>query len=340
MEVGHVFVGEELMTEPVTIELLEDHGAWLASQKTFISKKSSIVAQIMSTLQPTSPVFDDFLDLEQEFNTIEKQIITAINKIKKRTTKFHKDQEISRKERIGLPHFKGDFIEFNRYRTSFTNFCKGLGKEDEKQHLINSLETEPLSVVEPLVNADQPFQVIWDALVEHFANPKEILDSAVSRFLNTPTPRNKTDDLNKHFIDMRNFAANILRLNLTQEQLLVQIYLLKIPGEFRADLEHHLPKEQSKYLFNDIAPCVNKNIRAKKYSYSPDTQVNSYPPTAMITATPGVVVQSRNTNQGSNPNQGGSGYSQSGKHKQKQCYICGQTTHYMGTAERIKGVQR
>ena len=115
-------------------------------------------------------------------------------------------------------------MEFNRYRTSFTNFCKGLGEEDRKQHLINSLETEPLSIVEPLVDADQPFQVIWEALVEHYANPKEILDSVVSKYLNTPTPPNSMDDLNKHFINMRNFAANILRLNLTQEQLLVQIY--------------------------------------------------------------------------------------------------------------------
>ena len=83
LEIEHIFEGEELITEPVTIELLEDHGSWLESQKTFISKKSSIVAQMMSTLQPTSPVFDDFLDLEQEFNTVEKQIITTVNKIKK-----------------------------------------------------------------------------------------------------------------------------------------------------------------------------------------------------------------------------------------------------------------
>ena len=330
LEVNHILEDEEILTESVTMELLEDHGAWLESQKTFTSKKSSIVAHIMSTLHPTSPVFDNFLDLEQEFNTIEKQIITAVNRIKKRTTQFNKDKEISRKERIGLPKFKGDFLEFNRYRTSFTNFCKGLGEEDKKQHLINSLEAEPLSVVEPLVNADQPFQVVWDALVEHFANPKEILDSAVSRYLNTPTPCNKMNDLNKHFIDMRNFAANIIRLNLTQEQLLVQIYLLKIPGDFRADLENHLPKDQNKYLFKDIAPCVNKNIRAKKYSYSPDTQVNSYPPTASITATPGVIVQS------GTPTQGGSGSGHNGKHKPKQCHICGKVGHTMGFCRTYK----
>ena len=141
------------------------------------------------------------------------------------------------------------------------------------------------------------------------------------------------------------FSPNAVLLD--GEKYIFQIYLLKIPGEFRADLEHHLPKEQNKYLFNDIAPCVNKNIRAKKYSYNPDTQVKSYQPTATITAAPGVVAQSNNTNQGNNnnqgnntnqtnnTNQGGSSNNQSGKNK-LTCNICGKKNHRMSQCKTYK----
>ena len=335
LEINLILDDESFLTEPDKIELLREHRAWLEGQKTFASKKSGIVAQIVSTLQPTSLVFDDFLDLEQKFNSIEMQIITAVDKIKEKLAQFQKDKEISRKERIGLPRFKGDFIEFNRYRTAFTNFCKGLGEEDKKSHLINSLAPEPLSVVEPLVHADHTFQAIWNALVEHYANPKEILDSAVSKYLNMPTPKNKMDDLNGHFINMRNYAANIMRLNITLEQFLVQIYFLKIPGEFRGDLENDLPKEESRYNWKDIAPCVNKNIRAKKYSYNPDTPVKSYEPTTTVTATPGVVAQSSSTNQGDNTNQGGISNNQSGRTK-LTCNICGKRNHRMSQCKTYK----
>ena len=92
LEVNHILDDEALLTEPEKVELLRDHRAWLESQKTFASKKSGIVAQIVSTLQPTSLVFDDFLDLEQKFNTIEMQIITAVDKIKEKVAQFQKDK--------------------------------------------------------------------------------------------------------------------------------------------------------------------------------------------------------------------------------------------------------
>ena len=103
LEINHILDDESLLTERDKLELLRDHRAWLEGQRTFASKKSGIVAHIISTLQPTSQVFDDFLDLEQKFNTIEMQIITTVDKIKEKVAQFQKDKEISRKERIGLP---------------------------------------------------------------------------------------------------------------------------------------------------------------------------------------------------------------------------------------------
>ena len=329
LEVKYILEDETLTGETETIELLEDFGEWFDSQKGIVSKKSSIVAHTLTTLHPTSQVFDNFYDLMQDYNTVEKQILSAVNKIKKRTAQYQKNKEISHKERISLPKFKGDFLDFDRYRTSFTSFCKGLGEEDRKQHLINSLETEPFGVIEPLVNADQPFQVVWEALVEHFANPKEITDSACARFLNKPIPPNQMNDLAKHYIEMKNFAANIMRLNITFEEFLVQVYLLKIPGEFRANLEHNLPKDKSRYLFKDLTPCVNTTIRSKKYNPGQNIQVNTYPAGSDVTATPGVVNQP-NTNKHK-----GSRYGK-GHKKIEHCIICGKGDHTMGNCETYK----
>ena len=77
LDLNHIFEDDELLTELVTMELREDHRARLESQKTFTSKKSSIAAQIVSTLQPTSSVFDDFLDLELEFKPVDSANSTS-----------------------------------------------------------------------------------------------------------------------------------------------------------------------------------------------------------------------------------------------------------------------
>ena len=337
-------INDDMYTE-TTIELLEDHGAWLESQKVFVGKKAGIVANLVSNLQPNSLVFESFLTLESKFNTLEKQIITYLNKIKKKTTKYYKDQEISHKERIGLPHFEGGFVEFKRYKTSFLNFCKGLGEEDKKQHLINSLKPAPKEVVEPLINADQPFDRIWEALDEHYADPKEVSDHIVSNFLNTNIPPNSMEELSKHFIRMRNLASNIISLNLSQEELLVQIYLLKIPGSFRADLENHLPKDKTSYLFRDIAPFVNKNIRAKKYRHNPEATVTNYISNTSVTATPGIVQRS-NTGHNNNTDQNNTNTqkktnsnSKNGaipKKQQYSCFICGSTNHKPGKCKQYQ----
>ena len=97
LDLNHIFEDEELLTELVTMELREDYRARLGDQRTFASGGSgvaaqivstlqptssvfdefldqSVTAQIVSTLQPTSSVFDDFLDLELELNTIDKPV--------------------------------------------------------------------------------------------------------------------------------------------------------------------------------------------------------------------------------------------------------------------------
>ena len=49
-------INDDMYTE-TTIELLEDHGAWLDCQKVFVGKKAGIVANLISNLQPNSLVF-------------------------------------------------------------------------------------------------------------------------------------------------------------------------------------------------------------------------------------------------------------------------------------------
>ena len=320
-----------------SIEMLEEHKSWLESHKSCLGKKSSKLIDIMSALSPESEYFDPLAALEVKFANLEQKMISLSNKIRRKVTNFHKDQDITRKERLSLPKFKGDFIEFKKFKTQFTNFCKGMGSEDKKYHLVNALDEVPTSVIEPLVNADQDFDSIWSALVEHYTNPKEIADSVISNYLNTPTPSDSMAELGQHFIKMRNYASNILGLNMDLEQFLCHMYFLKIPGSFRSELESHLPKDQHIFRFKDIAPYVNQNVRVKRYRHDVNPSLTPISTNYAVTVTPGIV-------QGGKTGPPDQTYknSQSGTKPKRRssepliCYICNKAGHKAGKCRTFR----
>ena len=211
-------------------------------------------------------------------------------------------------------------------------------------HLTNALDATPKAVIEPLLNADQNFDKIWKALVDHYSNPKEITDSCIADYLNQPTPSDSMVELGKHFITMRNHAANILNLNLDLEEFLCHMYLLKIPGSFRSDLETHLPKEKHKFKFEDIAPHVNQKVRVKRYKHEVTAALAPMQTNYRITATPGIVQDQITATPGIV--QGGKAGSPSPtgavpKRKRSSlhliCYICKAPGHKAGKCRALLG---
>ena len=329
-------IDSALKVEPLTdssIEVLEEHKSWLESQKSFLGKKSGKIIDIMSNIKTESQYFELFVSLETKFTDLEQKLIFFTNKIKKKITSYHKDQDVSHRDRLSLPKFTGCFVEFKRFKTQFSNFCKGLGSEDKKMHLTNALEATPKAVIEPLLNADQDFDKIWKALVEHFSNPKEITDSCISDYLNQPTPIDSMAALGKHFITMRNHAANILNLNLDLEEFLCHMYLLKIPGSFRSDLETHLPKDKHKFKFEDIAPFVNNNVRVKRYKHEVVAALAPMQTNYQVTATPGIVQGGKTGSTfSSNPTNATGAIPKDRKRSSQYliCYICKSPGHKAG----------
>ena len=131
-------------------------------------------------------------------------------------------------------------------------------------HLVSALKGEALEHVESLIDGDADFDTIWKALEDHFGKLRNVIDATVAAFISVPTPNN-ISEMTGHFNTVKNKASNILRLDLTVEELLTQFYLLAVPNHFRAELERVFDPELDKYTFKSMATCVEQVSRQKRH---------------------------------------------------------------------------
>ena len=85
-----------------------------------------------------------------------------------------------------------------------------------------------------------------------------ILDIAVSDFLEAPSLENWNNDMEKHFNYMERLADRILKKDISQEYFLIQTFLHRLPEHLRQYLERNLPKNKKDYTFENISIWINK----------------------------------------------------------------------------------
>ena len=335
------------------IETLIEHKAHLESQKALLSTKTNKLVETQTRLEGESQ-FDNFEQLEQLHTETSTKINVWIGKLNKIISQHQKDKDIAHRERLGLPKFDGDILNFEQWKTQFLTFCNGLGNQEKCMHLKNALGEKPYSEVKRLFLRNRDFEVIWKALKDHYEDARMLIDVTISTFLNIPRPGKSLKEISKHFFSMRNEASNVINLNLTQEQLLTHIYLLQIPGSVRTELHNNLDKDLHKFTFDDIAGAVSALNTATSWQLNQTTDETQgaqacalvVSPTDELTAIPGLVRTDKalsagpkpETNDNNSSHRGkGRGFGRGGRGrgggqsqdrlKNMKCYICNGEGH-------------
>ena len=248
------------------IENLELNHAELESQRSRLKIKNSKFQDALVKLKGNTQL-ENFEKLDESYADSEALTIHWLNKIQKEIKKFNKDNEIGNKQKMELPSFEGDYTEFNTFALAFETFCRGDGDSNKRYQLISALKGKAYEYVGDLINRNQPFQVIWDKLKDHFGDQKRLTDATISDFFETSPPGNNMSEIASHFVKIKNRASNITALGLTVEQLLTHYYLLQIPGQFRTELEQRLgPETPAKLEFAAVEKAVEAISRTNEYN--------------------------------------------------------------------------
>ena len=249
------------------IEVLEKHIATLSSYKTMLGRKT---LKLMDTIdqQKGTTQYENYENLEIKHTEADAKIVQWMEKVKRVIKEYHKNEDISNREKLSMPKYEGDYLVFNTYSTQFMNFTKGMGEEDKKMHLAQSLVGAPYKKISHLIDGNASFKTCWDTLKSHYADERRVADATISGFFSIKKPGRSVQEIQEHFAEMRNKAALVNQLGLTLEQLLAHYYLLRIPGKLRGQIENAI--DGSKYTFDAILPHLEGVCRRQEYDDSDD----------------------------------------------------------------------
>ena len=251
---------------------LEQHYHNLISLKAQMARKFTKLDNVQEGLLSSSPQFPEFLSLNKRMTRLEGNLSNLFDKVKTVVDSWKRDDVILDAKKMSIPEFYGDYLVYSRFRTSFGQITKSIGKESKKLRLIEALKGTAKERVWDLINADCSYEEIWKALDDHYGNPKNITDATINNLFNIKKPKNVISEISSHFTAYKNQSSNIVTLGHTTEELLAAFYLLQIPGKLRSKIESNLDREKCKYTFKDLTPIIDDICRVENFNNETNSQ--------------------------------------------------------------------
>ena len=273
------------------IDTLEENLHYLRELK----ERHKMITRKLNDSMNSSTIEDEALtalcQLDKKYAKLGSKMSLKTQKIEAILTKCKKEDDILDQKRVSIPEFYGVFVDYNTFRNSFSNLTKNLSKANKKIRLNEVLKGEARERVADLLKGDASIDDILKQLDDYYKDPKQVTDVTINDLYKLRHPSYNMRELALHFTQFKNRAFNVLTLAHEPEQLLVAYYLTIIPGKFRAEIEHHLDKKETKFKFDDLRPIVDRIVRINGHHPTDQVPQTSYHinTTEEITAAPGVI---------------------------------------------------
>ena len=223
-----------------------------------------------SSIQPE--VLTALCELDRKYTKLGSKMSLKTHKIETTLAKWKREEDILDQKRISIPDFYGVFVEYTNFRNTFDNLTKNLSKPNKKIRLNEVLKGEARDRVADLLKGDANIDEILKHLDAYYKDPKQVTDVTLNDLFKLRVPNYNMRELDLHFTAFKNRAFNVLHLKHDPEELLVALYLTLIPGKFRAQIEHYLDKNKTKYKFETIRPIIDEIVRIN--GHDPSDQIN------------------------------------------------------------------
>ena len=260
------------------IEHLERHLSALSTLKDTFKSRLSHVEGLVNNTDPSDPDFTSFLELSDKYSAIQSQSLNLIEKSKDAIASWKKDELVLDAQRIAIPKFAGNSLEWPEFKRKFLSLTNGLGKANQLLRLEEGLTGDAKDRVASLLNGQHQFDEIFKTLDDHYGNPKCITDDTIKALFDIERPQANNycaKEIDEHFTAFKNLGFNIMRLGHSTEELLCAIYLLNVPGNIRAKIEYNLDKSKTKLSFKDLTEVLREIVRVQKYKEANDTKLVS-----------------------------------------------------------------
>ena len=303
----------------------------------------------------TEPDLTGVMGLESSLISLETTLLDINEKAKDLMGRGIKSSKESTSylPKLDIPKFKGEMGEYKLWKQKFSTITAEAPENQRKLHLIGALEGDAHDWVQTLITNNKDIAEIWATLDKHFGNEKNIIDSTVQKFLSVPSCEENLKSLRQRYIEGKNAATGVANLGLDIDQLLATMHMMKIPGQYRSELERSLANAKKvKYTFADLDDHMEEMFRIHGHRMADGSESKS----AAIAAKVGGVsrevepdksnLQKATSQSPAKPNRGkgkGRGKGARGRGGQRPgnmstiiCDLCNTNGHYAHTCRNIK----
>ena len=169
---------------------------------------------------------------------------------------------------VNLPTFDGtklsDYVGFKK-KFNFVMAQLGISEKLWSSHLHDALLGKAKEYVGSKDDWFDKLPELWERLDDKYANRWVLANNTIKDFVYKPLPDSQPEDVNKYFYSQVDALKRVLELNMTLEQVGVNIICQSLPDEIGRDLRAglralHPDKKKSAFTIKEIVKVYNDVI--------------------------------------------------------------------------------
>ena len=155
---------------------------------------------------------------------------------------------------VNLPKFTGKIAEFAGFKKKFKFVITQLGISPKlySSHLYDALLPDVRDYVGSKDDWFDKYNELWECLEDKYANRWVLANDTIKNFVYKPLPDGQPEEINKYFYGQVDSLKRVMELNMTMEQVGVNIICQSLPDEVARDLRaglRALHPDKKKYAF-------------------------------------------------------------------------------------------
>ena len=158
------------------------------------------------------------------------------------TTPILHTPKLAKVEALKLPRFNGESSLYSSFKANFDSLIKATHTPPEMwgHYLYLHLDEEPQAYVGKRENWQGKYTELWGILDSRYANRWTIAAQTIkSSFMSTP-PDGDLKQINQYIDEKMDCIRSLSHLNLTAEQLAINVLLLQLPEDFANSIRNGL----------------------------------------------------------------------------------------------------
>ena len=263
-------------------------------------------------------------------------------------------RNVAQAPKVQFPTFNGEIVLYVGFKRVFKYTVTLIGGSQKlwASHLYGCLQGDALKYVGSQGDWFNKYNELWECLDDRYANRWVLANDTIRDFIARPQPESTPEAINDYFYSQIDSLKSILELNMTLEQVGVNIICQSLPEEIGRDLKQglrslHPNKKQHAFsvkeivsVYNDVISingangseplistlglkaAVNPNPRGKGHNgyKGRGQQNNNIPPPVYSPHNNNYSRPQSSRGRGSQNNRGRGGVYTSGRHK--NCQLC------------------